>query len=145
MRFWDASALISLLIDEPNSTAVRSIVAADGSIAAWWGSPVECCSAIARVRREGGVALQEEDRLRREVAALAESWTEILPTADLRHTAMRLLLSHALRAADGLQLAAALVWAGGHATDQHFVCLDERLRRAARNEGFTVLPEEPWQ
>ena len=145
MRFWDASALISLLIDEPNSVAIRSIAAADGSIAAWWGSPVECCSAVARVRREGGIGLQDEDRLRRTVGALAESWTEILPTVDLRHTATRLLLNHALRAADGLQLAAALVWAGGHATDQYFVCLDERLRRAARNEGFTVLPEEPWR
>lgn len=145
MKFWDASALIALLIDEPDSGAVHSIAAADGSIAAWWGSPVECCSAIARVRREGEVGLQEEDRLRREVAALAESWTEILPTADLRHTATRLLLSHTLRAADGLQLAAALVWAGGHVTDQYFVCLDEKLRRAARDEGFTVLPEEPWR
>ena len=142
MRFWDASALISLFIDEPNSTAVRSIATADGSIAAWWGSPVECCSAIARARREGGVELREEDRLRRAVAALAESWTEILPTVDLRHSALRLLLRHALRASDGLQLAAALVWAGGHATDQSFVCLDVKLRLAARNEGFIVLPED---
>ena len=144
MKFWDASALISLLIEEPRSTAIRSIAAADGSLVAWWGSPVECCSAIARVRREGGLGNREEDELRRTIAALAASWTEIVPTADLRDTAMRLLLSQALRAADGLQLAAALAWAGGHATDQHFVCLDERLRRAARNEGFTVLPEEPW-
>ena len=105
---------------------------------------MECCSAIARVRREGGLGFQDEDRLRRMIAALAESWTEIVPTADVRSAAMRLLLSHALRAADVLQLAAALVWAGGQATEQHFVCLDERLRRAARNEGFTVLPEEPW-
>lgn len=141
MKFWDASALIPLLIEEPGSATIRALAAEDGSIAGWWGSPLECCSAVARVRREGGLGFQEEDRLRRKIAALAESWTEIVPTADLRNTAARLLLNHPLRAADALQLAAALAWTGGQVAEQHFVCLDEKLRRAARSEGFTVVPD----
>jgi len=32
------------------------------------------------------------------------------------------------------------VWAGGHVTRHEFVCLDERLREAARRESFHVLP-----
>lgn len=53
----------------------------------------------------------------------------------------RVLLLHPLRAADSLQLAAAFVWANGHPAGHHFVCLDERLRQAAIQEGFIVLPK----
>lgn len=38
-----------------------------------------------------------------------------------------------------LQLAAALVWAGKAPKGHQFVCLDQRLREAARKEGFTLL------
>ncbi|MBI3456110.1 MAG: hypothetical protein HY002_10030 [Candidatus Rokubacteria bacterium] len=41
-----------------------------------------------------------------------------------------------------LQLAAALLWVRGHAAQDGFVCLDQRLREAARREGFAVLPSE---
>jgi len=141
LRYWDSSALIPLLVEEPRSEALRLLAAEDGSIAAWWGSPVECCSAIGRIRREGGLTVDEEDRTRRSLDTLSESWTEIEPTADLRSLAARLLLNHPLRAADALQLAAALVWSGPRVAGHDFVCLDERLRFAARNEGFNVLPE----
>jgi hypothetical protein len=33
-----------------------------------------------------------------------------------------------------------VVWAGS-TTGEAFVCLDERLRDAARREGFSVLPQ----
>jgi hypothetical protein len=49
--------------------------------------------------------------------------------------------SHPLRAADALQLAAALVWCDEAPQGTAFVCLDDRLRDAARREGFAVLPE----
>ena len=52
------------------------------------------------------------------------------------------LLLHPLRAADAMQLAAAIVWANGQATGHEFVCLDHRLREAAQREGFTVLPKQ---
>jgi hypothetical protein len=47
-----------------------------------------------------------------------------------------------LRAADALQLAAALVWCQGDPLQHGFVCLDQRLREAARREGFTALPNK---
>ncbi|HSJ25022.1 MAG TPA: hypothetical protein VK929_10160 [Longimicrobiales bacterium] len=59
----------------------------------------------------------------------------------VRTTAMRLLRTHPLRAADALQLAAALAWAPAPAGDV-FVTLDERLATAATLEGFTVLPAD---
>lgn len=142
MRFWDASAIIPLCIDGPHSKVVRDIAGNDGDIAAWWGSPIECCSAFARLRREGFLKTREEDRLRRLISLLANTWTEVEPSRDIRDLAERLLLLHPLRAADSLQLAAALVWAGKTPKGDYFMCLDRRLRGAARDEGFTVLPDE---
>jgi hypothetical protein len=46
-----------------------------------------------------------------------------------------------LRAADALQLAAALVWSDESPTGEGFVSLDDRLREAARRQGFEVLPD----
>ncbi|MDY7036218.1 MAG: hypothetical protein SV375_08680 [Thermodesulfobacteriota bacterium] len=51
----------------------------------------------------------------------------------------RLLCLHPLRAADPFRLAAALIWAEKYPIEHHFVCLDNRLRDAARDEGFTLL------
>jgi predicted nucleic acid-binding protein len=65
---------------------------------------------------------------------------QVAPTEQVRTRAARLLASYPLRAADAFQLGAALVWAQDQAAGHDFVCLDERLREAARQEGFSVLP-----
>ncbi|TAN44651.1 MAG: hypothetical protein EPN22_05520 [Nitrospirae bacterium] len=142
MMFWDASALIPLFMEETKTKTVRKIAGHDGAIVAWWGSPIECCSAFARLRREGHLQTGEEDRLRHLLSLLSDSWTEISPGKDLRNTAEKLLLTHPLRAADSFQLSAALIWAGKNPKGFSFVCLDQRLRLAARNEGFTLLPDK---
>lgn len=143
MIFWDASAIIPLCIDEPQAKIVKAILKKDGSMAVWWGSIVECRSAFARLRRDGFLKHKEEDQVRHLLATLAEAWTEIEPSEDIRDIASRLLLLHPLRAADSLQLAAALVWTGKTPKGHHFACLDRRLRDAARKEGFTVIPPDP--
>ena len=140
MKFWDSSALTALFVTEPHTESVKTVADEDGSLAAWWGSQVECCSSFARRRRDGIIGSVIEDQLRTLVLLLAEQWTEIQPVEDLRITAQRLLLAHPLRAADALQLAAALTWAGRQPNGHQFVCLDERLRVAAMKEGFEVLP-----
>jgi hypothetical protein len=140
VKFWDASALIPLYIEGPQTKIMREIAKTDSDIVAWWGSPVECYSACARLRRTGFLNPREEDQIRHLLAILSAAWTEIEPSTDMRFIAGRLLLTHPLRAADSLQLAAALVWAGNTPRDHHFVCLDHQLRAAARTEGFSLLP-----
>jgi predicted nucleic acid-binding protein len=140
MKFWDASAIIPLCLEEPRTPVLRNIVEQDGAVAAWWATPIECFSAFARLRREGIMTRTGEDQARQVLMQLAAQWTEIQPSREIRDRAGRLLLLHPLRAADSLQLAAALTWATDHATEQHFVCLDERLGEAAQHEGFTLLP-----
>ncbi len=74
------------------------------------------------------------------LVALAGVWLEVEPSETLRSSAEGLLRAHPLRAADALQLSAALLWARGQARRARFVSLDTRLREAAVRVGFDVLP-----
>lgn len=140
MRFWDTSALVPLLLEQPATTRVRDLLVQDPEIVAWWGTPVECASAAARLRREERLSAVHESRVLDLLVHLRESWLEVLPSQEVRTRALRLLRVHSLKAADAMQLAAARVWAGDHGASA-FVTLDERLALAARLEGFRVLPD----
>ena len=76
----------------------------------------------------------------RRLTGIVEDADIVAPTLALRERAGRLLASHPLRAADALQLAAALVWCDERPAEEGFVCLDRRLRDSARREGFAVVP-----
>lgn len=141
MKFWDASAIIPLCLQEPRTSLLRRVAEEDSTMVAWWAAPVECYSAFARLRRDGILTRANEDQARHVLASLVAAWIEIEPSREVRQNAGRALLLHPLRAADSLQLAAALVWVRGHADGHHFICLDHRLREAAHREGFLVLPQ----
>ena len=140
MRFWDASALIPLMVRETQAPLAERIAAEDGDLVVWWGSSVECLQALGRRRRDGTLTSHEEDRVRDQLDLLSSTWTEIQPVATVRETAGNLALKHPLRAADAFQLAAALLWTKNSPRGFSFVSFDDRLRTAARDEGFTVLP-----
>jgi uncharacterized protein len=139
MKFWDSSALLPLLVDEPARTRLFALLEEDSEVLAWWGTSVEITSALARREREGLLTAEEVSAALGAVRALAESWHEIVPSDAVRRTAERLLRTHPLPAADALQLAALLIAADHDPTSLQLVCLDERLNLAARREGFTVL------
>jgi len=139
VKFWDASALVPLLIAEPVTRRLQALLVRDPEILAWWGSTVECASALARLGRAGqldarGAALAF-DRLKE----IAEGWHEIEPSEVLRENAIRFLRVHTLRAADALQLAAAFIAAERRPASLDLVTLDERLADAARKEGFSLI------
>jgi hypothetical protein len=70
---------------------------------------------------------------------LTRGWREILPGDHVRDLARRLLDAHELRAADSLQLAAALTWCQQRPAKRDFVCADQQLSKAAIEAGFSVL------
>ena len=144
MRFWDASALTQLCFDEGRSSDVDQLVREDPRMTVWWATPVECASAIARRRREGALSASDEAAALEVLDRFSSVWFEIQAGQLVRSHAFRLLRVHPLRAADALQLAAALVWAGTPATGPmpvaEIVTLDDRLAEAARLEGLSVLP-----
>ena len=139
MRFWDTSALVPLLLEQDATREVLDLLSHDQDLAVWWGSPGECASALARLRREERLTLDQEEQALALLGSLRDAWLEILPSEEVRHRAFRLLRVHPLKAADALQLAAARIWAGS-SDNPELVTYDERLAVAARLEGFRVVP-----
>lgn len=135
VRFWDASALVPLCLDQPATARALQLHAEDPELVVWWGTPIECASAIARLHHDGQLTAAEEAQARSLLSALKASWFEVQPGDAVREQALRILRIHALRAADALQLAAALEW-GGSPPEGQLVTFDERLGAAAQREGF---------
>ncbi len=138
MRFWDSSAIVPLLVQESTFEDLRQLLQVDPEMIVWWGTVVECTSALARREREGALASEVANSAYSRLRVLTTTWAEMLPSNPIRNTAERLLRTHPLRAADSLQLAAAIIAAENDPPTLQFVTLDQQLAAAARREGFEV-------
>jgi|SRR5579864_2159328 len=138
IAFWDASALVPLCVHENASrqaqTYLRRLVPV-----VWWGSTVEIYSAVSRLRRTGKLNDAGKKGALSRLEMLNRGWREILPTDALRDLATQMLEAYDLRAADSLQLAAAMTWCQQRPARRSFVCGDQRLSKAAETAGFSVL------
>lgn len=138
MRFWDTSALVPLLAEEPATAAAQRLYAEQAAIV-WWGTVVECASAIARLEREGAFSSPQTIDAFARLDALQASWTEIEAGDEVREVARRLMRVHPLRSADALQLAAAWLASERRPASLPLVTVDDRLRAAAAREGFPLV------
>lgn len=140
MRFWDSSTIVPLVVAEAASARLVGYAAEANPMYVWWTTRVEVTAAL--TRRERADARRDADwsACFQALSKLAEEWREVVPTDTVRRTAERLLRRHDLRVADSLQLAAALIACDDRPSGHEFICLDERLRRAAAAEGFRLLP-----
>jgi predicted nucleic acid-binding protein len=120
---------------------MRSVHAADPELLVWWATDVECASAVARLERDEALSPGSATRAFGRLQALSASWHHVQPSAEVREIARRLLRAHDLRAADALQIAAAIVAAEDRPSTLPFVCLDGRLSVAAQREGFPLVLE----
>lgn len=140
MAFWDTSAIIPLCCWQPDAAESRRLRREFKRIIVWWGSPVETRSAFARLVREGHLTAEGRVRAVHRLAQLRAAWDEILPTEKVRSLAEEMPDTHGVRAADAVQLAAALVWCRERPKQRPFVCFDDRVRTAAAALGFSVRP-----
>jgi predicted nucleic acid-binding protein len=69
-------------------------------------------------------------------ADLAAAWRVVQPSNSLRAGAAQLVDRYDLKAADALQLAAALEWSENIPHGKVFIAADQRLREAAVLSGF---------
>jgi predicted nucleic acid-binding protein len=138
--FWDSSAIMPVVCTEDRSDDMTELLAADPEPAIWWATPVECLSALHRTHRAGTLFDRALADAQERLAAIMDDIDIVAPVDPVRQRAGRLLAVHAIRAADALQLAAALSWCTERPEGEGFVCLDDRLRKAASLEGFGVLP-----
>ncbi len=139
MNYWDSSALVPLITQQARSAEMEKALAADPAMVTWWGTPLECVSALARLTREERFRRQDVRAAEQRLLVLRESWVEVVPSEACRQTAERLLRVHVLRAADALQLAAAVIAADHDPMRLRVVCLDQRLCDAAEKEGFSLV------
>jgi predicted nucleic acid-binding protein len=139
VRFWDASAIVPLLVIEATTQRLRALARQDPGMLVWWGSEVECASAVARLERSAVLDMNGMGLAFSGLRQLADHWDEIEPSEVIRESAMRFLRVYPLRAADALQLAAAFIAAERRPSSLQFVTLDERLAEAAQKEGFSLV------
>jgi len=102
----------------------------------WWATPVEIASALARLVRNREISSSEWARARQVAVALADEWSVIQPSNALRDHATRLVDRYDLKAADAVQLAAALDWCDKVPRGEIFLAADQKLREAAVLSGF---------
>jgi hypothetical protein len=141
MNFWDSSALVTLHVAQDSTALTRALYVADPDVVAWTLSDVEMHSALRRLEREGLLVGNSLVQAIRRLDLLWETLAQVPQTSAVKSRAKRLLANHPLRAADALQLAAALVACRDEPVGNTFISLDNRLCTAAAREGFTVLPE----
>jgi len=136
--FWDTSAVLHLCVPGQASSRARALFKSATPVV-WWVTRVEIHSALTRLHREGALsdAAYQASGLR--LSAMLSGWKEILPVEAVRECALEQLGRFPLRAADALQLAAALVWSRRKPQGRRFVSNDLRLGSAARELGFEVL------
>jgi len=139
VRYWDSSAITPLLIAENSSARAREVHAEDPAIVTWWGTFTECVSAFARLNREGHLTTSELARTIIRARRDVMTWIEVGPSDELREQSVRLLRVHPLRAADAIQLAAAIVASDFKPGTLEFFTLDRNQRAAADKEGFRVI------
>jgi uncharacterized protein len=143
VKFWDASAIVPLVVAETSTRHLQAMAARNSAMLVWWGSEVECVSAVASLEREGTLGSQAVMLALKRLRQLSAGWHEIDPSDAVREAAARFLRVHPLRAAGALQLAAAFLGSERRPASLEIVTLDERLATAARKEGFAVIDLAP--
>jgi predicted nucleic acid-binding protein len=139
VRYWDSSALLPLIVEEPRSRVCRELWRSDRAIVTWALSRTEIASALQRLCREGKLSRARIASAMSRLDSRWGTWAEVDGLVAVRDRAERLLAAHTLTAADAHQLAAALVVARDRPRHRAFVTADEALAAAARAEGFDVL------
>jgi len=139
MIFWDASAIVPLLVADSTTPRLQALARQDSDMLVWWGSEAECISALARLERSASLDAKAMALAAGRLKQLARGWHEIEPGEVVRESAVRFLRVHPLRAADALQLAAAFTASEHRPASLQMVTLDKRLADAARKEGFALV------
>lgn len=140
LLFCDTSALVKLLIDEPDSAQIHQATERAGVIAACRITWAEAMAAMARRQRDDPTSAEDIEQARQRLIRLWSSFTIVEVSQQLVEVAGRYADGFALRAYDSVQLAAAHTL---HLTSEQpvtFACYDRRLNQAARLLQLEVLP-----
>lgn len=137
--YWDTSGIVPLCRFQPQTALASRTARLYARQVTWWATIVEAVSAFDRLQRDEQLTVAGKQQAMTRLEYLRRRWNEVQPSDEVRDGAVRLLGVHRLRAADALQLSAALVWCSQKAHGRHFIAADGGLAEAAEAEGFTVI------
>lgn len=138
--FCDTSALIKLLIDEPNSAQIHQATERAELIAACRITWAEAMAAMARRQRDDPTSADEIESARERLSMLWPSFIIVEVSQQLVEAAGRFADGFALRGYDSVQLAAAYELHVNADQKVLFACYDRRLNQAAQLLQLEVLP-----
>lgn len=135
--YFDASALVKLVVDEPGSDVAAALWnGCDAALSSRLAYP-EVCAALSASARRGDLTSSE---VRSAAAAWQEFWSSVRPvelSEAVERSAGLLADRHHLRGADAVHLASAVTLG---APDLTVAVWDRRLHAGALAEGFAVAP-----
>jgi predicted nucleic acid-binding protein len=135
--FWDASAIIPLCVWQ-KQTALASLHYTRYGIAVWWATPIEIIRGLTRLESMNAIGHDHFLAGTQRVQSLSKFWDAVGPSPAIAARACTLRKSYTLRAADALQLAAALEYFEDTPKGHTFIVSDQRLADAALQSGFLV-------
>ena len=140
MKFWDASAIVPLIVQEQQTEYCIKQFRDDSDGMVWTLSKVEVFSGLCQRFRENSFSEDAFEIAKGRMNDFFKIVFEIVSISKVKERALRLLQVHPLKSADALQLASVLVATEEDPSRLPILCFDERLGQAARREGFTVNP-----
>ncbi len=139
MLYWDSSALVASFITEQDTKKVRSYSIGAGDLRSYTAiiTPLEIESAIQRRLKEQSVTPKQADEARLLSTEFRKKTYLVTADQNTLDIALHIQKIYNLRVADALQLASARAGTD-NPSKVHFLCLDERLNKAAMREGYIV-------
>ncbi|MEK7382950.1 MAG: type II toxin-antitoxin system VapC family toxin [Elusimicrobiota bacterium] len=137
--YWDTSALLAILFQEPGFSQVRNRAFHEGGLPGYTSffTFVEMESAYARRIAEGSLGRDALLRLRLAASELESALAVIWPDDEILADARGNVAELGLRPADAVQLASARAALKAEARTL-FISLDERLNEAAQAIGLVL-------
>lgn len=135
IAYFDTSAVIPLIIEEPASTRCSRLWDEATRVVSTRLIYPEARAALAQARRLGRLTSAQAERAVEELDSIAQEINYLELTAELAHSAGALAQAHALRGYDSVHLAAGVI-----ANDDElvFVTGDHNLGAAAQAAGLSL-------
>ncbi|QPM67336.1 type II toxin-antitoxin system VapC family toxin [Atribacter laminatus] len=141
IAYFDTSALIKFYIDEKDSDLVKETVKSSEVVFTSKISYVEMFSVFSRIKRDQAITENDYRRILKSFIVDWESYAVIEITNRILNISSQLFEFYPLRSLDALHLGSALFTQKEVDEDIAFVCFDNRLWKAAKEENFKVIPE----
>ena len=136
--YFDTSAYIKLFVKESGSEKARKSAKGHNLLSSAVIS-VECCSALARRKREGDVPEETFQKVLKEIKEGFHALEVMSVNEDILRRAEAVVLHSASRTMDAVHIASALVFQETTDIELVFVTSDARQSEAAGQSGLTVL------